>query len=207
MIMIKLKIISMMLITLVICVLVFQNDNIGSTLETNLIYDIQEVTDFSSLQKAFQQDNGSVRLVALLSPSCPYCIKGYRYMIKLLGEIVDERLKMYIIWEPMLSGDSKELADKVSKEVNDPRMVFQAWDENRVNGKLWTSVMHKADDRWLADGPAWDVYFLYKANEKWDEDKPTNPGYWQHQGAGTAELKLNYSKLKSKIEEFLAELN
>jgi len=44
-------------------------------------------------------------------------------------------------------------------------------------------------------------------NEKWDEDKPSVPGYWQHQGAGTAELMLNYSKLKSKIEEFLAELN
>ena len=37
--------------------------------------------------------------------------------------------------------------------------------------------------------------------------KPSVPGYWQHQGAGTAELKLNYSKLKSKIQEFLAELN
>ena len=128
-------------------------------------------------------------------------------MIKLLEEIVDERLKMYVIWEPMLSGDSKELADKVSKEVNDPRMVFQAWDENRVNGKLWTSFMKKTDNRWIADGPAWDVYFLYRANDKWDEDKPSVPGYWQHQGAGTAELKLNYSKLKSKIEEFLAELN
>ncbi|MCH6574133.1 MAG: hypothetical protein IH795_02850 [Bacteroidetes bacterium] len=205
--MIKLKILSIILVTLIMSVLVFQNNNIGNTLETDSIYDIPEVTDFSSLQKAFQQGNGSVRLVALLSPSCSYCIKGYRYMIKLLEEIVDERLKMYIIWEPMLSGDSKELADKVSKEVNDPRMVFQAWDENLVNGKLWTSVMKKADNRWLANGPAWDVYFLYRANEKWDEDKPTKPGYWQHQGAGTAELMLNYSKLKSKIEEFLAELN
>ena len=205
--MFKLRILSIMLVTLLISVLVFQNNNIGNTLETNSIYDILEVTDFSSLQKVFQQGNGSVRLVALLSPSCPYCIKGYRYMIKLLEEIVDERLKMYIVWEPMLSGDSKELADKLSKEVTDPRMVFQAWDENLVNGKLWTSFMNKADNRWIAKGPAWDVYFLYRAKYKWDEDKPSLPGYWQHQGAGTAELKLNSSKLKSKIEEFLAELN
>ena len=168
--MIKLKVLSIILLTLLISVLVYQNNNIGNTLETDSIYDIKEITDFSSLQKAFQQGNGSVRLVALLSPSCPYCIKGYRYMIKLLEEIVDERLKMYIIWEPMLSGDSKELADKVSKEVNDPRMVFQAWDENLVNAKLWTSFMKKADNRWFANGPARDVYFLYRANEKWDED-------------------------------------
>jgi len=48
--MIKLKILSIMLLTLLISVLVYQNNNIGNTLETDSIYNIPEVTDFSSLR-------------------------------------------------------------------------------------------------------------------------------------------------------------
>jgi len=41
--MIKLKILSIMLFTLLISVLVYQNNNIGNTLEIDAIYDIPEV--------------------------------------------------------------------------------------------------------------------------------------------------------------------
>ncbi len=71
---------------------------------------LPDLTDFASLRKVFHQEEGSVRLVALLSASCPYCIKGYRYMRKILDEVSDERLRMYVVWEPMLSGDTKALS-------------------------------------------------------------------------------------------------
>ncbi len=164
---------------------------------------LPDLTDFASLQKVFHQEEGSVRLVALLSASCPYCIKGYRYMRKILDEVSDERLRMYVVWEPMLSGDTKALSYEMSKKVIDPRMVYQAWDGERITGKTWTRVMLDGDERWFANGPAWDVYFLYSADAKWGKSQPSVPTYWQHQGAGSRELMLNYKKLKAKIEELL----
>lgn len=164
-----------------------------------------DLTSFADLGEAFNQDRGSVRLVALLSASCGYCIKGYRYMRKLLDEIPDERLKMYVVWEPMLSGDTRKLSEKMARKAEDPRMVYQAWDEARITGEAWTRVMLDGDDRWSATGPAWDVYYLYGADVEWTEDAPSVPDYWQHQGAGSSELVLNYNVLKAEIESFLAQ--
>ncbi len=160
--------------------------------------DIPELTDFASLQEIFNQDTGHVRMVALLSPSCGYCIKGYRYMRKILDEVQDERLKMYVVWEPMLSGDSKALASRMSRKATDPRMVYQAWDNERVTGKTWQASMD-------LQGIAWDVYFLYSPDAAWGEDGPSHPAYWQHQGAGGQENWLDYDKLKAKVEDMLAQ--
>ncbi len=166
--------------------------------------DIEELVSFVSLQEIFNHDKGYVRMVALLSPSCGYCIKGYRYMRKILDEVQDERLRMYVVWEPMLSADTKKLAAKMSRRAKDPRMVYQAWDEGRITGQKWTSIMHESDARWQASGPAWDVYFLYDAGAVWSPDAPTPPPYWQHQGAGPRDLVLNYKVLKEKVEAALA---
>ena len=45
-----------------------------------------DLEKFGDLSAAFNEQEGDVRLVALLSASCGYCIKGYRYMRKLLEE-------------------------------------------------------------------------------------------------------------------------
>jgi len=164
-----------------------------------------DLTEFEHLSAAFNEHQGSVRLVALLSASCGYCIKGYRYMRKLLEEIPDPRLKMLVAWEPMLSGDTRELSLKMAKKAEDPRMVYQSWDSGQVTGKTFTSVLAAEDDGWRAgDSPAWDVYLLYEGDATWTSDRPSAPSYWQHQGAGPMETALNYGKLKAEIEARLA---
>ncbi len=160
--------------------------------------DIQELADFASLKDAFNRDKGNVRLVALLSPSCAYCVKGYRYMRKILDDVSDDRLKMYIVWEPMLSGDSKELAYKMSRKEDDPRMVYQSWDGQQLTGKLWQAKMDLS-------GVAWDVYFLYGPDAVWNNG-PGDHDYWQHQGAGGKENWLNYETLLSKVKELLSQI-
>ncbi|MCI0417329.1 hypothetical protein L0222_31570 [bacterium] len=160
--------------------------------------DIQELTGFNSIKEVFNRDKGNVRFVALLSPSCGYCIKGYRYMRKILDEVSDSRLKMYVVWEPMLSGDSKDLAYQMSKKEDDPRMTYHSWDGERLSGKLYQTKMN-------LPRVAWDVYFLYDANSVWDEKEPSVPFYWQHQGAGGKENWLDYDQLLSKVKELLAQ--
>ena len=167
-------------------------------------FDLQE---FEHLSNAFNEHEGDVRLVALLSASCGYCIKGYRYMRKLLEEIPDPRLKMLVAWEPMLSGDTRELSLKMAKKAEDPRMVYQSWDGEQVTGNTFTAVLSAENDGWQAgDSPAWDVYLLYEGDATWAADRPSAPSYWQHQGAGPMETALNYANLKAEIEARLAKL-
>ena len=77
-------------------------------------------------------------------------------------------------------------------------MVYQAWDNERVTGKTWQAAMD-------LQGIAWDVYFLYGPDTEWADNIPSQPGYWQHQGAGGQENWLDYDKLKAKVEEMLAQ--
>lgn len=166
-----------------------------------------DLEGFEDLSAAFNEEAGDVRLVALLSASCGYCIKGYRYMRKLLEEIPDPRLKMLVAWEPMLSGDTRELSLKMAKKAKDPRMVYQTWDGDQTTGKAYTAVLSAEDDKWQAgDSPAWDVYFVYEGTVTWEASRPTAPTYWQHQGAGPMETALDYTKLKAEIEARLAQL-
>lgn len=161
---------------------------------------LPELEGFEPLAEAFEAEAGQVRFVALLSPSCPYCMQGYRYMLRLMEEIEDPGLRIYIVWEPMLSGDSKRLAARQSRRADDPRVVYQAWDEERVSGRAWRDVL-------AMDGIAWDVYFLYGADAAWPADRPGRPAYWQHQLPelqGAADH-LDYERLKAEIERLLKE--
>lgn len=169
--------------------------------------ELQVLTSFAGLQVVFNRDAGFVRMVALLSPSCGYCVKGYRYMRKILEEVPDERLRMYVVWEPMLSADTEALAGKMSRRAKDARMAYQAWDAARITGELWSAMMADEAEGWKAGGsPAWDVYFLYDAGVTWAGEAPTAPAYWQHQGAGPRDRVLNYKVLKARVEAALARL-
>lgn len=158
--------------------------------------ELVDLREFASLQTEFERHKGDVRLVALLSPTCGYCIKGYRYMRKLLDEIADPRLKMFVVWESILSGDSRAIAAKQAARGTDPRIVYQAWDGDNLTGQAWSGAMR-------IGSPAWDVYFLYGPDGTWTADRPTTPVYWQHQGAGGRDNWLNYDKLKARIEQLL----
>jgi hypothetical protein len=116
---------------------------------------------------------------------------------KLLEDVSDPRFKVYIVWEPMLSGDTRSLAERMSQKATDPRIVHQSWDEGQLSGKAWQEVMGLR-------AVAWDVYFLYGPEAEWSGDAPTRPHYWQHQGAGSRQNWLNFETLKAKVEELLS---
>lgn len=59
-------------------------------------------------------------------------------------------LQMLVVWEPMLSGDSRSTAERQAERGTDPRMVYHAWDgENRTGHGLGGTMGIGA--------PAWDV--------------------------------------------------
>jgi len=119
-------------------------------------------------------------------------------MQKLLKNIPDERLRVYIIWLPMFPNDSKGWAKVRSDEFSDKRVSYY-WDSERLTGKEWQKV--------LGTKPvAWDVYLLYGAESQWDI-QPAMPDFWMHQLSGvTAAPQLDEAVFEAKAKELLGKL-
>ncbi len=81
-------------------------------------------------------------------------------------------MRAYIVWEPMISSDTREWAETETSEFRDKRLRY-FWDGNRLTGHEFQRVLG-------TNRVAWDVYLLYGKVSRW-EDAPVPPEFWMHQ--------------------------
>jgi len=157
---------------------------------------MQDLSSTEQLKQRFQQDSGKVRLIALVSPVCPECRRGFADMQNVLKEIPDNRLRAYIVWLPMFPSDSRSWAQTRSDEFRDDRLSYY-WDGGKVTGEEWAKTLG-------INRTAWDVYFLYGSGVEWNGAAPA-PSFWMHQlGGVTKAPHLNKEEFKNKVKELLA---
>ncbi|MGH9317227.1 MAG: hypothetical protein ACRD1P_08980 [Thermoanaerobaculia bacterium] len=125
------------------------------------------------LRSQFNRAGQSVRVLAILSPSCPACQHGQGVIRSAFEKFRSERLKGFVIWLPILSSDSAPLATRQAEEFDDRRVV-QRWDADRRIGETFAGRLNLR-------GTAWDVYLLYAPGVKWEGDTPPAPTFWMHQ--------------------------
>jgi len=99
----------------------------------------------------------------------------------------DDRLRVYIIWQPILRSDDRASAERRSREFADDRLTC-FWDGNLLTGRLWQRILGTQD-------VAWDVYRVYRADADW-EKAPTRPDFWIHAFNGVLA-----ARLKAKVNE------
>jgi len=156
---------------------------------------MQDLSTSDQLKQKLQQDSGRVKLIALLSPICPACRRGFADIQSVLKSVPDDRVRAYIVWLPMFPGDSRSWAQIRSNEFSDPRLSYY-WDGGTVTGEDWGKVLG-------IDNTAWDVYFLYGSNVEWTKGTPT-PAFWMHQlGGVTKAPRLNKDQFEAKLKELL----
>lgn len=128
------------------------------------------------VREEFNATSDKVRIVALLSPTCPGCEAGHAVVARVLRKFSSPKLQAILVWEPMLQGDSPAAASKQAETVQDSR-IFQGWNERKNLGQLFgeTLGMHGSDN------VAWDVYLLYKPGIKWEGQQPPPPTFYMHQ--------------------------
>ena len=152
---------------------------------------MQDLSSTEQLKQRFQQDSDRVRLIALLSPVCPACRRGFADMQSVLKDVPDSRLRVYIVWLPMFPGDSRGWAQTRSDEFKDDRLSYY-WDGDKLTGEEWNKTLD-------LNRTAWDVYFLYESGSKWDGAAPA-PSFWMHQlGGVTKAPQLNKEEFKNKF--------
>lgn len=157
--------------------------------------ELVELDTIEKLANDFTRAEGKVRLVSLLSPTCPYCVAGFRAVGNILERNDDPDLQVYIVWEPMLHSDNRKEAEKIATQLSDDR-VIQYWDKGKLTGKAWQEALG-------IGGPAWDVYMLYNPGAEW-KIKPGNPDYWMHQLGGVTQApRLDEQKLEEELQKLL----
>jgi hypothetical protein len=129
----------------------------------------------NELIEQFNSSEDSIRIVAIVSPTCPECLQGFEIIKKLFQRFDTKKIRGFIVWISMLEKDDEQVAQAKSATIEDQR-ISQFWDQDRNAGRLFGSILR------LQNGVAWDVYLLYSPRLKWEnEQEAPEPSFWMHQ--------------------------
>jgi hypothetical protein len=106
---------------------------------------------------------------------------------------------VYVVWDPIFGGKFDNAAKDLSRSFSDKRVSYYK-DPDSLAGTLWKRVLQ------IDNEIAWDVYFIYGANARW-ENEPSKPDFWMHQlfGVTTAPL-FNAEKFTQELKAMLTKL-
>ncbi|MGH9899692.1 MAG: hypothetical protein ACRD63_04165, partial [Pyrinomonadaceae bacterium] len=159
-------------------------------------------TDMKELRDKFNQDKGKVRLILLLSPTCPYCIDGASIVQKkVLSQIKDKDVRVYSVWVPILQNDAESVVPEAKKKLSDQR-VSHYWDGKGELSKSYTDLLHLKHVSTGELVPAWDIYMIFPRDAEW-RDVPPTPSYWMHQLPLGEERRLNGDTLTIEVKKLL----
>jgi hypothetical protein len=183
-----------------------------SATATYTVLDDQE----SQLRADFNRKVGSVRLLFVVDPICPGCLRGLADMNRdLLRTTADPRLQVFVVHEPVLGvaryspwlriagGDDVPKAAQLLENPN----VQHYWNPTGAFGRLLSRAVGLKN----GEGPvyAWDVWLLYGPDAKWIGAEPPHPQLLMHQlGAlrGTLFPHLDSRVLAQQVQTLLARL-
>jgi len=116
----------------------------------------------------FNQDRGALRLVVLVSPTCPECTTGAEW----IQEYILQRnptldVKVYAVWYQMYPGDSPKHFPHARTLIPDKR-VRHYWDQPKDVGR-WFFGMVPTDTHGDIE---WDAFYLFDRSSAWT-DRPT----------------------------------
>ena len=116
-----------------------------------------------------------------------------------MKDVPDDRVRVYVIWDPIYGGDFDGEAKKLSCGFRDSRVSYFK-DPDSLAGKQWEPVLNTQRE------VAWDVYLLYGPDAQWERELP-KPNYWMHQLFGvTSAPFMNTQKLTEELKGMLAKI-
>ena len=132
-------------------------------------------SSLAPLKERFNTNVGTIRFLALLSPTCPlWRDKGARAVHEnVFKKYPSADISASIIWIPILDEDTFDAAIPSVKFLSDNR-IQHFYDKNNTVGRMIGNSV-----AW-AGNVAWDIYLFYKPFDEWT-DTPPKPLYWMHQ--------------------------
>ena len=171
----------------------------------------------SQLRADFNRKIGSVRLLFVVDPICPGCLRGLADINRdLLKGTADSRLQTFVVHEPVLGvaryapwlrvSGGKDVP-KAAQLLQNPN-VQHYWNPSGAFGRLLAQAVGlKNGERQVY---AWDVWLVYGPEAKWVGAGPPRPRLLMHQlGAlrGSTEFPhLDSQVFAQQVQTLLAQL-
>lgn len=166
-------------------------------------------SDDASLRDAFNRAHGSVRLIFLVDPICPTCLKGVKDLDTALlsPEAANASLQTFVIHTPVLGATEADTANTCALIHNEH--VLHYWDPWQEMGTLFAN----AEAMKNGEGPiyAWDVWLVYGPDAQWTGTTPPKADFRMHQLPDLMGRKdfpfLNASAFRDDVEKRLKALH
>jgi hypothetical protein len=128
-----------------------------------------ETSVLEQLKAQFNKDKGVLRLVVLVSPTCPECVGGAGWIEDyVLRRYPKLPVKVYAVWAEMYPGDSPKAFPAAQKLMPD-RRVTHWWDESKNVGRRFYDVVPTNTKGEIQ----WDAFYLYGEGAVWNEQQPS----------------------------------
>jgi hypothetical protein len=132
----------------------------------------------STLRADFNRAQGSVRLIFLVDPICPGCLRGLADMDRdLLSQVADPRLQVFVVHEPVI-GAGRDDIPAAAALLHNPH-VHHYWNAGGGFGGTFAEAVDLRARGGLAY--AWDVWTLYAPDAVWSDNGPPKPMLLMHQ--------------------------
>jgi hypothetical protein len=160
----------------------------------------------AQLREDFNAAKGSVRLLFVVDPICPGCLRGLDDMNKsLLSKTDDPRLQTFVVHVPVLTPapDAEDVPEAATLLHNEH--VQHYWNPSGSFGwELAAAAGLKDGDETVY---AWDVWLIYGPDVTWDETNPPQPHRLMHQLrqlAGSEFPPLDSEAFAKEVQQLLA---
>ncbi|HEX3949877.1 MAG TPA: hypothetical protein VHW95_08510 [Steroidobacteraceae bacterium] len=157
------------------------------------------------LRDNFNRDQGFVRLLFVVDPICPECLRGLADMgDDVLAKLPkDARIKVYVVHDPVIGGADKDIP--AAAELLHTTLARHYWDPSGDFGRQMSqalSLLHGTKPVY-----AWDVWMIYPPNAVWNLKDPPQPAFLMHQLPGLDNAKfppLDSNVFFAKVNDMLA---
>lgn len=160
----------------------------------------------SQLREDFNRARGSVRVLFVVDPICPGCLRGLDDVNRdLLSKTDDQRLQTFVVHVPVLGAKAKDIAPSTKLLQN--AHVRHYWNPSGTFGRqLAEAVGLRRGDELVY---AWDVWLIYGPEATWDATLPPRPQRLMHQLRalqGSAEFPhLDSEAFAREVQQLLAQ--
>ncbi len=150
-------------------------------------------------KRTFNRDVQTTRLLLILTPGCPTCLRNAQMIERrVLKVIPDPSLRVYVVWVPALKKDGREMAEKRTELLVDPRATH-----------FWGGDLELADafkqPLGMKNSSAWDVFLVFRPGVRWEKEAAPVPDLYMHRQEPDLPLdrKLNAIRLSEEIRGLL----